>query len=238
MSGGRAVLGVAIGYKPDEFALYGADLARRGARFEEQLAIVKGLWTQEAFSFRGTYYQLEGRLEPRPIAKPHPPIWIGGWGELTLRRAAALADNWIPGPTADLARLLDGKQRFLANRQAAGRHEPVPEWPLTRDVIIADTDREARELAERHIMVAYRKEYAGGWKHPFIDASIATDLDTVKKDRFLIGGPDQVIADLRPFVEQYGATHLICRLFFPGMPHRHIMRELELIAREVRPAFS
>jgi probable F420-dependent oxidoreductase len=119
MSGGRAVLGVAIGYKPDEFALYGADLEKRGARFEEQLAIVKGLWTQERLSFKGTYYQLEGSLEPKPIAKPHPPIWIGGWGELTLRRAATLADNWIPGPTADLARLLDGKKRFLANRQAA-----------------------------------------------------------------------------------------------------------------------
>ena len=238
MSGGRAVLGVAIGYKPDEFALYGADLAKRGARFEEQLAIVKGLWTQDTLSFKGTYYQIEGSLEPKPIRKPHPPIWIGGWGELTLRRAATLADNWIPGPTADLARLLDGKKRFLANRQAAGLTEPPAEWPLTRDVIIAETDREARELAERHIMVSYRKEYAGGWKHPFIDASIATDLDTVKKDRFLIGGPDQVIKELRPFVEQYGVTHLICRLFFPGMPHRHIMRELALIAREVRPAFA
>jgi hypothetical protein len=57
------------------------------------------------------------------------------------------------------------------------------------------------------------------------------------KDRFLIGGPDQVITALRPFVEQYGATHLICRLFFPGMPHAHIVRELELIAKEVMPAF-
>ena len=87
-------------------------------------------------------------------------------------------------------------------------------------------------------MVSYRREYAGGWKHPFIDASIATDLDTIKKDRFLIGNPDQVIRDLKPFVEQYGMTHLICRLFFPGMPHRHIMRELELIAKEVMPAFK
>jgi len=238
MSGGRAVLGVAIGYKPDEFALYGAELEKRGARFEEQLAIVKGLWTHDRLSFKGTYYQVEGALEPKPITKPHPPIWIGGWGELTLRRAATLADNWIPGPTADLARLLEGKKRFLANRQAAGLREPITEWPLTRDVIIAETDRQARELAERHIMVSYRKEYAGGWKHPFIDASIATDLDTVKKDRFLIGGPDQVIKELRPFVEQYGMTHLICRLFFPGMPHQHIMRELALIAREVRPAFA
>ena len=238
MSGGRVVLGAAIGYKPDEFTLYGVELEKRGARFEEQLAIVKGLWTQDTFSFRGKYYQVEGKLEPKPIAKPHPPIWIGGWGEITLRRAATLGDNWIPGPTAELPRLLDGKKQFLANRRAAGLTAPISEWPLTRDVIIADTDREARELAERHIMVSYRKEYAGGWRHPFIDASIATDLDTVKKDRFLIGSPEQVIEDLRPFVKQYGMTHLICRLFFPGMPHRHIMRELELIAREVRPAFA
>src|SRR5262249_45223574 len=207
MSGGRAVLGVAIGYKPDEFALYGADLEKRGARFEEQLAIVKGLWTQETLSFKGAHYQVDGSIQPKPITKPRPPLWIGGWGQRTLKRAATLADNWIPGPTADLARLLDGKQRFLVNRRAAGLTAPITEWPLTRDVIIADTDREARELAERHIMVSYRKEYAGGWRHPFIDASIATDLDALMKNRFLIGGPDQVIRALRPFVAEYGMTH-------------------------------
>jgi probable F420-dependent oxidoreductase len=238
MSGGRFVLGIAIGYKPDEFALYGAELEKRGARFEEQLAIMKALWTQESMSHQGSYYKVSGRLEPKYITRPHPPVWIGGWGDVTLRRAATLADNWIPGPTADLARLLAGKQQFLANRKAAGRTEPITEWPLTRDVIIADTDREARELAEKHIMISYRKEYAGGWRHPFIDASIATDLDGLMKNRFLIGGPEQVIRALRPFVSEYGVTHLICRVFFPGMPHRHIMRELELLAKEVLPAFA
>jgi alkanesulfonate monooxygenase SsuD/methylene tetrahydromethanopterin reductase-like flavin-dependent oxidoreductase (luciferase family) len=238
MSNGRAILGIAIGYKPDEFALYGAALEKRGARFEEQLAVMKALWTQDRVAFHGTYYTVDGRLEPRPVTRPHPPVWIGGWGDITLRRAATLADNWVPGPTADLARLLAGKQQFLANRRAAGRNEAVTEWPLTRDVIIADTDREARELAEKHIMISYRKEYAGGWRHPFIDASIATDLDALMQNRFLIGGPDQVVRALRPFVTEYGMTHLICRVFFPGMPHRHIMRELELIAKEVRPAFA
>ena len=236
MSGGRFTLGIAIGYKPDEFALYGVELEKRGARFEEQLAIMKGLWTEERVAFRGTYYALEGRLEPKPVTKPHPPVWIGGWGDITLRRAATLADNWIPGPTADLERLLAGKQQFLERRRAAGRPAPA-EWPLTRDVIIADSDKRARELAEEHIMVAYRREYAGGWRHPFIDASIATDLDTLMEDRFIIGGPEQCVAKIRRFVEQYGMTHLICRTFFPGMPHAHIMRELELLAREVMPAF-
>ncbi len=237
MSNGRFVLGAAIGYKPDEFALYGIDLERRGARFVEQLTIMRALWTQESVSFTGRHFTLEGRLEPKPITKPHPPIWIGGWGELTLKRAATLGDNWIPGPTADLARLMNGKQQFLQNRAAAGRTEPIAEWPLTRDVIIADTDKQARELAEQHIMEAYRKEYAGGWKHPFIEASMATDLDALMKNRFLIGGPDQIVRALRPFVEEYGMTHLICRLFFPGMPHRHILRELDLLSREVMPAF-
>jgi probable F420-dependent oxidoreductase len=236
MSDGRFVLGIAIGYKPDEFALYGVELEKRGARFEEQLAIMKGLWTQERVQFKGAYYTLEGRLEPKPVQKPHPPLWIGGWGNITLRRAASLADNWIPGPTADLTRLLNGKKQFLEQRRAAGLPAPT-EWPLTRDVIIADTDAEARALAEEHIMVAYRREYAGGWRHPFIDASIATDLDKLMEDRFIIGGPEQCVRRLRRFVEQYGLTHLICRMFFPGMPHARIMRGLELLAREVLPAF-
>src|SRR6266436_153420 len=158
MSAGRFVLGAAIGYKPDEFALYGAELEKRGARFEEQLAIIKGLWTQESLTFKGRYYQVEGALEPKPVATPHPPIWIGGWGDLTLKRAATLADNWIPGPTADLPRLTAAKKAFLDNRAAAGRTAAITEWPLTRDVIIADTDQRARELAEKHIMVSYRRE--------------------------------------------------------------------------------
>ena len=238
ISGGRFIFGTAIGYKPDEFALYDTPMEKRGARFEEGLALMKALWTEESVTFKGRHYTVEnGRLEPKPLSKPHPPIWIGGWGELTLKRAATLAQNWLPGPTADLSRLLEGKRKFLAHRQAAGLTAPITEWPLTRDVVIAESDREAREMAERHIMVAYQGEYAGGWKHPFIDASVTRDLDGLMKDRFIIGGPQQCIAQIRRFVEAYGVTHLICRLFFPGLPHAHILRELTLLAREVLPAF-
>jgi len=237
ISNGRFVLGIAIGYKPDEFSLYGVALEKRGARFEEQLAIMKALWTRDRVDFRGAYYTMHGRLEPRPVQQPHPPLWVGGWGDITLRRAATLADNWIPGPTADLQRLLAGKRQFLERRRAAGLPDPT-EWPLTRDVIIADTDKQARELAEEHIMVAYRREYAGGWRHPFIDASIATDLDRLMEDRFIIGGPEQCLARIRRFIELYGMTHLICRMFFPGLPHARILRGLELISREIMPAIQ
>ena len=87
--------------------------------------VLTGLWTNDSIDFKGTYYTVQGRLEPRPLTKPHPPVWIGGWGDITLRRAATLADNWIPGPTADLKRLVQGKKQFLDNRAKAGRTAPV-----------------------------------------------------------------------------------------------------------------
>jgi probable F420-dependent oxidoreductase len=97
ISGGRTVLGIAIGYKPDEFALYGVDLERRGARFEEQLAIVKGLWTQDSLSFQGAYYRVEGALEPKPVQRPRPPVLIGGApGPKLFDHIAEYGDGWIP----------------------------------------------------------------------------------------------------------------------------------------------
>jgi alkanesulfonate monooxygenase SsuD/methylene tetrahydromethanopterin reductase-like flavin-dependent oxidoreductase (luciferase family) len=62
-------------------------------------------------------------------------------------------------------------------------------------------------------------------------------LDTLGADRFLVGGPERVVKQLQRFVESFGANHVIFRLYFPGMPHAHIVRELELLAREVFPAF-
>jgi probable F420-dependent oxidoreductase len=241
ISGGRLVFGVAMGYKPDEFALYRTPLEGRGRRFEEALTVIRALWTGDAVTHPGPHYPLtNARIEPKPVQKPHPPLWLGGWGELALRRAARLGDAWIPGPTANLQKLLDGKQRYARELAAAGRPAPTT-WPLTRDTVIADTDARAIELAERHLLVNYRDEYGGGkWKHPLIGAEDRTPvdrLDALGADRFIVGGPERCVAQIRRFVEAFGTDHLIFRLYFPGMPHAHILRELELLAREVFPAF-
>jgi alkanesulfonate monooxygenase SsuD/methylene tetrahydromethanopterin reductase-like flavin-dependent oxidoreductase (luciferase family) len=64
-----------------------------------------------------------------------------------------------------------------------------------------------------------------------------SQLDRIGQDRFIVGNPDECIATIRRLQETVGVDHLICRLYFPGMPHTHIMHELELLAREVFPAF-
>lgn len=242
MSGGRFVLGTAIGYRPDEFALYDTPLEKRGARFAEAVELIRRLWSGEEIDFEGRYYRVTGlRIEPRPNADVRPPIWIGGWGDRSLERAARLGDAWIPGPTADLPRLLEARERYHAHLRARGVDPASRPAPLTRDVVVASTDEEAAEVAGRHLLIAYRDEYGGGaWAHPLISNADGVSLDRIDelgRDRFLVGSPATVIREVRRLQESFAVDHLICRLYFPGLPHAFVMEELRLLAHEVMPAF-
>jgi probable F420-dependent oxidoreductase len=241
MSQGRFILGAAIGYKPDEFALYDVELDKRGARFEEAIRLIRLLWTQERVDFEGRYYRVRGlKIEPRPDEIQRPPIWLGGWGGLSLRRAANLGDAWLPGPTADLPKLLEAQALYRLEALAAGRDPALMPSPLTRELVIAATDDEAREMAEKHLMVSYRDEYASkGWSHPLISNQAheaASAFESIRRDRFLVGSPETIIAQLETFQAAFGFDHIIFRLYFPGLPHAFILEELRLIAAEVMPA--
>jgi alkanesulfonate monooxygenase SsuD/methylene tetrahydromethanopterin reductase-like flavin-dependent oxidoreductase (luciferase family) len=237
ISGGRAIFGAAIGYRPPEFELYDIQLEDRGARYVEMLKIIRALWTQEQVDYKGRFFNIKGCIEPRPA---HPiPIWLGGWGELSLKRAATLGDAWVPGPTANLEKLLSAQKQYHAFLSEAGKRPEDTSSPLTREVVIAEARERAWELAERYVMVNYRDEYGGGWKHPLIGSQDQTPvaLESLSNDRFIVGNPDDCILQIRRFVETFGVDHLICRLYFAGMPHDHIMSELRLLAKEVFPAF-
>jgi alkanesulfonate monooxygenase SsuD/methylene tetrahydromethanopterin reductase-like flavin-dependent oxidoreductase (luciferase family) len=123
---------------------------------------------------------------------------------------------------------------------AAGTDPASVPRPLTREVIVAPTDAQALELAERHLMINYREEYGGSWKHPLIgnaDQTRFDELAEIGRDRFIIGSPETCIRAIERFRDVLGIDHLVCRLFFPGMPHEHILSEIRLLADEVIPAF-
>ncbi len=243
MSHGRFILGTAIGYKPDEFALYGADMSRRGARFDEAICLIRRLWSQPSVTFVGKYYQVRNlNIEPRPQGDGCPPIWVGGWGPRSLARAAQIGDAWLPGPTADLARLCEAQilyQRKLAEAGIGALGRPTP---LTRELILAPTEAEARGLAEQHLMRSYREEYATlQWSHPLLggeDAPATASFEQICRNRFLVGTPDAIISEIERYRLAFGVDHLICRLYFPGLPHEFILKELRLLAAEVMPAFK
>jgi alkanesulfonate monooxygenase SsuD/methylene tetrahydromethanopterin reductase-like flavin-dependent oxidoreductase (luciferase family) len=238
MSAGRVILGAAIGYRAPEFELYGEPLEGRGGRYAEMLQIIRALWTQEHVEFAGRHFKISGSIEPRP-ARPIP-IWLGGWGELSLKRAAQLAEAWVPGPTANLEKLLTAQRQYHGFLSEAGKDRSQVPTPLTREVVVAETRERAWELAEQYVMVNYRDEYGGGWQHPLIggqDRTPVNQLDALARDRFIVGAPEDCILAIRRFVQEFGVDHLICRLYFAGMPHAHIMHELQLLAGEVFPAF-
>ena len=241
MSNGRVILGVAIGYRQEEFDAYQTPLDGRGAQFVEMLQLINVLWTEEDVTFAGPRYPLHGfTLEPRPVQHPRPPIWLGGWGKLAIERAARLGDAWLPGPTANLAKLLEAQSRYRAHLADLGLDPASRPSPLTRDVVIASSTAEAEDRAHQYLLPAYRDEYSS-WAHPLIGTTDATATDVLaelRPERFIIGDPAQVMEQIKEFELRFGMDHLICRLHFPGMPPQMVSEAVELIGREVIPVYS
>jgi probable F420-dependent oxidoreductase len=122
LSGGRLDLGLGIGWMPEEFAATGASTARRGARTEEYLAVLRTLWADEVSSFDGEFYTIPaGRQDPRPVQRPGPPVLLGGMSRPATERAGRIADGWITSSRADLSKISEAVAVIREAAQAAGR---------------------------------------------------------------------------------------------------------------------
>jgi alkanesulfonate monooxygenase len=136
LSGGRSILGVGVGWHQEEFQLMGVPHAERGRRMEECLEILLALWSRDEVTYEGRYYRFRDlTIEPKPVQKPHPPIWIGGgtqpsekiYGqtvrsiEPVLRRIARYADTWVPHSSATPEMVRSDWARVQAYAREYGR---------------------------------------------------------------------------------------------------------------------
>jgi len=97
LSGGRITLGTAAGHLEREFDVLKVPFGERGALTDEYIRAMKELWTSPEPSFQGRYVQFDNIVfEPKPVQKPHPPIFVGGNSRPAMRRAANLGDGWLP----------------------------------------------------------------------------------------------------------------------------------------------
>ncbi|MGH7795828.1 MAG: LLM class F420-dependent oxidoreductase [Candidatus Binatia bacterium] len=115
LSGGRLRLGIGIGWNPVEYEALGSDFKNRGSRSEEQVEVLRRLWTEELVTFNGRWHKItDAGLKPLPVQRPIP-IWFGGSDDRVLRRLAKLGDGWFPllGPD-DKCRAMIGKIRDYA----------------------------------------------------------------------------------------------------------------------------
>jgi probable F420-dependent oxidoreductase len=124
LTGGRFRLGVGIGWNAVEYEALDKEFSNRGRRLEEQVALLRRLWTERSFSFEGAYERVTGAgLAPMPVQRPIP-VWFGAVAERALSRAGRLADGWFPqvppGERLDEARAVVRSAAVEAGRDPDG----------------------------------------------------------------------------------------------------------------------
>jgi probable F420-dependent oxidoreductase len=141
LSGGRVRLGLGLGWSKDEHDAVGADMANRGARADEFVAVLKAIWTTDPAEFRGKYYTLpKSHIGPKPVQKPHPPIYLAAFAPAALNRIARLADGWNPVaiPVAGMKQMFDSVK---AMAREAGRDPSKLQLVVRANVEMHDKPR-------------------------------------------------------------------------------------------------
>ncbi|MGO9161105.1 MAG: TIGR03619 family F420-dependent LLM class oxidoreductase, partial [Streptosporangiaceae bacterium] len=122
LSGGRHDLGLGIGWMPEEFALTGATMTRRGARTAEYVAVLRSLWAPGESEYAGEFYQVpRGTMAPKPVQDGGPPVLLGGMARPALERIGKIADGWITASRTDLSRIGEAIGVIRDSAAAAGR---------------------------------------------------------------------------------------------------------------------
>jgi probable F420-dependent oxidoreductase len=145
--GGRLRLGLGIGWNPVEYEALGQSFARRGARLEEQIVLLRRLWTEESVTFAGAFHTVNGAgIAPLPVTRPIP-LWLGAMAPRALRRVGRLADGWFP-QVAPGHGLEEAAEVVAAAAVEAGRDPAVLGMEGQARWSAADPERAARD-AER-----------------------------------------------------------------------------------------
>ena len=237
ISRGRLILGVGVGYAPEEFAAFGVPLEERGSRMDEAVPLIQRLWSGEKVTHHGRHYRVTGAIvAPRPVQRPRPPLWFAGWVPAAIRRAGRLGDAWLGGPSARLDELATCVRLYReAAAEAAGR-PGAGEVALMRYAFVAETVDRARAIAGAAFIRSFEQTYFR-WPHPVVKRPPGEiTIERLSEDRIILGDPASCVSQIRRFREKLGVTHLAVRISAAGVPRDDAMRSLELFTREVLPA--
>jgi probable F420-dependent oxidoreductase len=240
LSGGRLILGIGNGWREEEFRMFGASRAERGARTEETIEVLRRAWTGRRFSFEGQTLRFDRvKVTPPPARPGGPPILLGGYDRKAVVRAGRLADGYITDETgadevrSNLALVAEGARSvgrdpdalmvvLLQNAFAWRDGDP---WPLIRDGVV-----------HQHGTYEAWGEGADTPEHDRLEPVPPSEEDLRLSTS--AGSPEDVAAALLTTVRAAGDrdVHLVVRLHYPGMDLDTASRAVELFATDVMPA--
>jgi alkanesulfonate monooxygenase SsuD/methylene tetrahydromethanopterin reductase-like flavin-dependent oxidoreductase (luciferase family) len=194
ISRGRAVLGVGTGYQQEDFEAFGFDRAQRGPHFEAALEEI------------GRLLGDEGALHPVPVQRPRPPIWVGAWSAVGLRRAARLGDGWIADPVRSVTEVCAMAERY---REACGARPG--DVVLMREAWVDDEPGAAQRFADAIMPVFRYYGRRGAAEFPDSFAALA-------EDRFVFGSAEACLQQVDAMAAATTASVVILTLRQPGGP--------------------
>jgi alkanesulfonate monooxygenase SsuD/methylene tetrahydromethanopterin reductase-like flavin-dependent oxidoreductase (luciferase family) len=231
ISDGRLDVGVSRSGNSLYFTGFDADPSERHGRFDEALSILRGAWTQEHFSFQGRYYRVpEISLFPRPVQRPHPPLYVATYSLETVAECARLGVGVLEGGVEAPASV---KAKVGTFSREWARHWPSrepPAVPVSRTLYVGRDDASAWRDVEEYLRAAYRGRKQRPSDLPF---------DVEAPETAIIGGAASVRRRLEELHDECGVRYinLLVHSFWyvPAELHLASMRRL---AEEVMPYFD
>lgn len=239
LSEGRLVLGLGLGWREEEFRMWGIPIGERVRRTTETVDVLRKAWTGERFSHEGRIFSYDRvRITPPPAREGGPPIYLGGFAEASVRRAGRHGDGYI----LSRSRLEDAHRNLgwaEEGAREAGRDPAELGFAMLRNAFVArERAWEAVLPGVSHQLGVY-PAWAAGADTPDRGFEVHPPDEETIRAVTTAGTPEEVVEGLRPFVEAFGDRrefHLILRLHYPGMDRGTAARAIELFGAEVLPA--
>ena len=244
ISGGRLILGLGLGWREEEFRMFGQPFAERALRTTETIEVLRRAWTGERFSFEGStcaYDQVQVTPAPERQGGGTIPILLGGHVEPAIRRAGAVADGWIRSRSSDIATIKRELSIMETGARDAGRDASQLAFVLLRSAFVWDDGDPwsiVRDGLEHAAMVYDGWDLGGdtpghGFELP--------PLDDAARAETAVGSAHEVARRLRPLAEAFGERRdftLVVRLHYPGMDYGTSSHAIELFGEHVIPALK
>jgi probable F420-dependent oxidoreductase len=182
LSGGRVRVGLGLGWSKDEFDAVGASLRDRGRRADEFLHLLKAIWTSDPVEFRGEFYHVpRSYIGPKPVQKPHPPIYMAAFAPDALKRTAVLTNGWNPAgvPVEGMTQMITQLREM---GKAAGRDPKALEIVVRANLYVTPrslgTDRSIFTGSLDQIRADVAQTRSLGANELFFDATFALEGNT------------------------------------------------------------
>jgi len=255
MSDGRVDFGAGRGYQPIEYKGFQVDQEKSRGIFNEAMEVILQAWTQDRVNFKGVHFNYEDQaVRPKPLQKPHPPVWIAGITDATFAMVGKWGFNLLCAPVfgfqgKSAEKLLDEYRGALRS----GGYDPATrEVAALTMVYCGETTEQARRDFADRVIWYYRtiakyvappagqapvKSYELYSQTRELAANISWE-QLLDAGAVICGDRDHCIEEITKIERRYGFTQLLCWTRLGGLDHKKVLKSMELMQKYVIPHFK